>query len=1127
MKKNRIDIDKLLFQSKTDKISLLSNLKNLNLNEFKKEIKKAYKHPFTKSCVLGSPKPDSYQKLRNTRLVYFSNNLEGEIAWILESIKHYNKEINKFVEYEKKIEKEILLGNNKIAGEILDKINKDICYSYWGLEIHYYIIEKTDGTEGNWKFSAELNSKITNTYTLFFNHILSKKAEQGMSCSDYHRSLQNDIRLLNNYDFEYLNYKLSYHILKDYSQYPFFIYADSSSSIIDRYLSLIGIITELASSKDESHNELAKNIITELGDIIDPKLERLKEYTGLKEANIESCTSIEIIENYTLGEYEKCINKIPNFLIENPNNIELWDIYTKSIIEKGNKFIFPNVSEYYDNLIYKLYETYLITENSIQKAEELLKLVITIPNLPFTKQLLTLISSTLSIYSKKNIILNNLYFYAKTSNPIIFLISKKEQASLEFENLHSSQSIKLIAGKKYKKNLLKTDLPTFKYKLYKFRRHFQRNNNKKCIELGETFDIEKINGNIFKEEIIYKLFHSHTKHNNLNEAINLYVSAYFSNPNIIKIINTSNLIDKIIDSNYTIKGSIESAIFFTINNLDNYHCFVSIEMWLESVNTNKPSEIKLPTKPEDLRKHLFLLDHGCSIEVLEKFYYQYETKEEVIEERKMILSLLIQNEPTNSEKYINELSIITQREKIQSILHEVNSGRIRLTKSMMDSSNENNFQNSYNRYKLLTDFSENHEFEIFDSKFLLRNFLDSLIDNKNHSTNPSFLSFKSLVNELIDGFLFNKKNGLDGELSTRIRHGELENQIRSVFDRKFLISKKDESNNYADIHYWNNIYGLTIEKIEISRLQNSLKKFSLKIDNIIQTLVTEYVQVKSVNYPNKQSAFFNYHFTDNYFKILYEESKRTHESFDDLIDYIYSILKLITESNLNSISDYLVNTLRKKIDEELDLLADELSTISNPLVQLNQNIIDAKVEFQNDILDIANWFVISDSSIDAVMDVRTIIECSFESSNLKHPNRSIKPTINADGQLFVSNYKHYIFILINLIENIRAHSNLPTSELNVIVSAIYEKDFLIFRVKNNFNRISTDILELNKTFKNIKENWNKEVVQEFVNKESGSGYEKIKKILIYDIKSKRNYFDYNIENDFLEIVFKVAVSSNQ
>src|SRR5690606_31091869 len=122
-----------------------------------------------------------------------------------------------------------------------------------------------------------------------------------------------------------------------------------------------------------------------------------------------------------------------------------------------------------------------------------------------------------------------------------------------------------------------------------------------------------------------------------------------------------------------------------------------------------------------------------------------------------------------------------------------------------------------------------------------------------------YLSFKSLVNELIDGFLFNKKNGLDGELSTRIRHGELENQIRSVFDKFHLISKRNDDGLYSNLPYWDNLLSLYLDENSSNKIQNILKEFSKKIDSIIQFLVTENIQVKSENYPAKKHAFFNYY----------------------------------------------------------------------------------------------------------------------------------------------------------------------------------------------------------------------------------------------------------------------------
>jgi hypothetical protein len=1125
-RQNNLSIDKRLFQSSKDKLAIISSLKNLNLTDFKKEIKKAYNHPITKAFILGKHKPKSYFELRESRTGYFSNKLEGEIAWILESIILSKNEIQNFLNIERELQKNILIGNYQTAETLLNEIEEKICFSYWGLEIRYFLTEKLYGTEGNWKLANKINSSVTNSYTLFFNQIFSKKSEEGVSCTDYHRTLHNEIRSASNFDFEYLNYKLSYHLISEYTQYPFLLYADSTSSIIDRYISLMNLLAELLSSNEPNARQIANDTLIEFSEIEDIRIIRLKEFCGINEVKIESSKYIEILEQYTIGNYIKCISEIPIILSESPNLVVLWDIYVKSLIESDKEFIPTNISDYFDDLLKKLYVTYSIENDSVQNAEELLKIIIAIPNFSFSKQLLALISSTLGIYSRKNVIANNICLHSIYANPLIFLQSENIKCETNFENLITSNCIKFIAGHVVDENQLKHVISNFKFNLYLLRRSFKQKDFDQCILIGTNFNLEKIRNNIFIEEIVFILFHSYASKDQFDEAIRLFITCYFKNKNLIKRINTTSLIDTIIERNYPISGHVDSAIFFHLNNLDNYHCFVSIEMWLESVKARKPSEIDLPNSESSLKKHLFILEHGCTIDVLEKFYYDYDSKEDVIAERKKILSILIRNDQTNAKDFINELTSITQKEKVQSILQEVNSGRIRITSSMLESSNENNFQNSYQRFRLLTEFTENFDFESYDSRTLLKNFLEAFVDVKNLSSNPSYLSFKSLFNELIDSFLFNKRNGLDGELSTRIRHGELENQIRSVFDKFHLISKKDDDGQYTSLSYWNNLLSLNLDENNKNRIQLILKEFSKKIDSIIQFLVNENIQVKSENYPIKKHAFFNYHFTESYFKLLYEESRRTNDSYESFVDYIFSILKVLTESNLQNISEHLTNKLRKQIDSELDKLGDEINSISINLVEINQNIVDAKVEFQNEILDISKWFVVADSTIETTMDVKTIIECAFESSNIQHPNTIILPVIYADDNLFIYNYKHFIFILLNLIENIRLHSKLSYDKLDVIVSVTYDQDNLIFSVKNNFDKDLISSFELMSTFEKIKEKWKDEVDQEYVNRERGSGYEKIKKLLIYDIKSRKNSFDFNITKDTLEVIFGVEISFN-
>lgn len=87
--------------------------------------------------------------------------------------------------------------------------------------------------------------------------------------------------------------------------------------------------------------------------------------------------------------------------------------------------------------------------------------------------------------------------------------------------------------------------------------------------------------------------------------------------------------------------------------------------------------------------------------------------------------------------------------------------------------------------------------------------------------------------------------------------------------------------------YWNNLLNLNLDEIDKNKIQQILKEFSRKIDTLIQFLTSEIIQVKSENYQSRKHAFFNYHISDNSFKILYEESRRVNDSYESFVEYIF------------------------------------------------------------------------------------------------------------------------------------------------------------------------------------------------------------------------------------------------
>jgi len=1113
-----------LYNPKINKYKFICSLKNNGYSSFVQNIKKAYKHPLTKRYVNGNYKPKSYEDIRNQSQFFYSKNLGGEFAWILESLKEHFELINKFVGLEKKLEKNILLGNIDKAIIIINEINVEFGYSYWALEIEYYLLELNEGTEGNWKRKNSLNEKITNRYSLFLNQIFSKKSEQGYSSKDYHRSLYNEIRKTTEYDFELLNFRLAFHLAPKYKHFSFFLFADSSSSLLDRYFSVINTLTELINDKENS--ELVTKIISKLNEKIrDSRIERLCEFIGINIVEKKGVLEIyDLLDEFSFGNYSLCIEKIPIILLENPNHIELWDIYIKSLVETKSKFIKTNISDYLDKILEDIYSIYSLNGNVIEVSNSVLKTINSIPNFKFSKQLLSIIKFPQEFRIDTSQLKVIFSINSNFANPLLPNISKKAVPSNDIKNSITYKCLDYIMGNGTIPD--KSRISAFKIILYSMRKNYNNGEFEECIRLGKEIDLNHFQENIYLEEITFIFYESLVRKELNDEAIDLYVNTYFRNENLLSRINTESVINNIIDADYNMSGSLNSAVFFVLENLDYYYQFVGIEMWLESINIEYPSQLNIENYSEKNEKLTLILDQGCKIEVLEKFYNLFDSKEDVINERKKILKILLQTEKNNFDRFIDELSSIAQKEKIQTVLSEVNSGRIRLSNDMLNSSTDNNFDNNYKRYRLISDFAITNDSLVYDSKKLLADLFESTFDEKTESLDPSFYSFKILVNEMVDSFLFNKKNGLDGDLSTRIRHGELENQLRSVFDKYHLISKKDEQDRYEDITYWGTLLKNTCTKNEIDNIQRILKEFSQKIDNKIQFLVKNQIQVISENYQTNKYSFFDYYLTDSYLKFLYKDSNHRIDQYEEFKDYIFTELKARTDLILKDIRIYFNGHFKEGLDNDLETLKTALLSILNKqsTFELPQNITDAKVDIQNQINNITGWFTVSDSKIDKSMDINTIIQTSFESHNIKHPNFPITPKIKASEKIFIYDYKHYVFIIFNLIDNIRIHCKLNSDQLKVDMSADYENDTLTFSVKNNFHKSLVNEKELKNKFTLIKNNWNNEVNHKSINKEGGTGFEKIKRILFYDIKSVNNQFDFIINSNYLEIIFKINIT---
>ncbi|MGV0948233.1 hypothetical protein ACTS93_14005 [Empedobacter falsenii] len=668
-------------------------------------------------------------------------------------------------------------------------------------------------------------------------------------------------------------------------------------------------------------------------------------------------------------------------------------------------------------------------------------------------------------------------------------------------------------------NLLVDKIPSNKLDLYIVRIGF---NYEEKIDLSILKTLtERLNLNIlFKQELLLYWFEFCRKNNRIGELIELLVNSYFENPHLLKILNINNLISDIIDKDYDLeKIEIDLPIFFYIANSEDYFQFAALDVYLNSIGLTKPSELDI-FEDSFKEKKIYLLEKISNLNVLNNFYLVFENDEDVLQERIEILRRLISLNDLKSNKYFEEIAVLLRKIKVDSTIQNYNNGKISLNFERIKEENIQSLETSFNRFIKLRDYSNKNELKIIESDQLINNLLDEFVKRDENFQDASFVAFKAIFLEMVNVFLFSKEHGLDGDLSTRIRHGVLENKLRSVFINNNIISTKN-NDKYIEIDYWKEMCNSQnyLDEISIS-IQIALKTFSSEIDDLIFNIKDEYIQIISYKHFSKEKALFNYTFTEEYLWLIYKTIEEEVSTYSDFQEICFDILKDRTDSLLVNISEVFENQFVIKFINLLDKFESEIESIKNiggeVYLELKQKIKFAKTQIENEVLEVSKWFKLTSFFDKYTLDIETIVLTAIEIIN-NDLDVKINPNIKFPSKNYlIDNGYSYIEIFKILIENSIKHSkiNIAKLDIEIKINDYFYKNtedgemiVLSFSISNNIN---TEVAELcNMDY--ISDNWNSTLIN--VNIEGGSGYQKINRILKHGNKVNSD-IDFEVNEKF-------------
>ncbi|MNX67637.1 hypothetical protein D3C86_987780 [compost metagenome] len=507
----------------------------------------------------------------------------------------------------------------------------------------------------------------------------------------------------------------------------------------------------------------------------------------------------------------------------------------------------------------------------------------------------------------------------------------------------------------------------------------------------------------------------------------------------------------------------------------------------------------------------------ATIETL-KYNTDYRSISEVEEDRIFILNKLIEINPSTTDLYQNELDEIYRSSSVRKVLREVDEGRLFVDINKLKEDQIKKLNYDFSRFKEIESIASGQALIGFNPSNT-KDWEKALVE-KNHKAetynSADYLAFKNIYLESRENFLFSKEYGLDSCLSTRIRHGALKNHIRSVFEKLDLITSK-VNDIYKDNYIWESELMMFIDKNHF--VQTELKLFSKSIDDYNLFIVDNMIQIQTEKNRDVTEGLFEYYTSDEILYSFYIAHKELLISVDSTIDIILTTLINYTIFN---IQDRIHNSFRISIptyfQKLIDSLIDKLLPLNlPPECRLIQNLNKSKTEIQNELEYLSEWFSLNTTSSSSLLDIKTIIEASLNLTNRINPLYELLP--NIDIKLELAGYSSLIFVFNILFKNVIEHSKLPAAEICLKIEMGFDspKNCAYVKVVNNINPKVDYTANLSK-LESIKANWNNHQNIERSNKEGQSGFDKIKRILLYEAIAKTEYFDYTLLDNQMSII---------
>lgn len=545
---------------------------------------------------------------------------------------------------------------------------------------------------------------------------------------------------------------------------------------------------------------------------------------------------------------------------------------------------------------------------------------------------------------------------------------------------------------------------------------------------------------------------------------------------------------------------------------------------LKANGVQKASELSDYLTRFPVNQLIYFLRFVCVADVLDQSL-ALDTSRAVEDERVAILLLISELIAWKTPAAIkDELRDIRTRQVVRDTTLRLDESKIYVNVEGIRRTIDVSMRDDWNRYRLMNDGLETAIFQIIEK---VRGEKADPFRIFFASPSERFALLRKIITVLRDEFTMNKEFGLNSNLSTNIRHGYVEREIRAPLLARSLVTNTDsDKGSYLPNKFWLDRLGTDDPGI-VQRLSASFDKFSKRVDDEIDRVNRKLLRVQSDETPE---GLFRYYLSDTAIMAA-DTTWASKETFDEFVDAIFAIFWEGTQRNLVEVRAALTSGVLAELIDSLNALAQDIATdgFERRLPDLEHAITMAQTEMRAAVDRVASWFTLSSNNEYQDFDLAIAFQAGMNTVKTYFRNLSIQETYSSNGEIVMSGWCLPIFVRLFflILDNAATHGARNRSHLKISMVVEAKDGHLFIKATNDLPRGHNNS-ELSKRVNEINRDYGQAKSMELLSEEGGSGYPKIWKLLKTDLRKNHDLLVVVTDNEFgVEILLPTAGIVNE